>query len=406
MVYLTAELPGIGGQYKETPEDFRVEELPLYPCSGSGEHGYLWIEKQGISTRDLIDQLCRGLRLKEQQIGYAGLKDARATTRQTISIPFEKTEQALRLQLKQARIIGSDRHNNKLRLGHLAGNRFNLILRGVHPEAEARARAILSQLEQRGVPNRFGEQRYGILGNSARLGLLLAREEFPEFCRELLGDPQQIRNDSWRNAALAFRENRLEDCLASLPQKMRDESRLVHSLRQGNSPRSAVLGLPRGLLRLFLSALQSQLFDQLLEERLGHIDRLEDGDIAFKHDNGACFRVVSARDEQPRADDFSISPTAPLFGHKVMGAEGLPGQRENLLLERSGLGRIGWKFGRGLNMPGERRPLRVPLQQSLARSLDAQTLELVFCLPKGSYATSVLLEIMKKELNSTGKIIN
>ncbi|MCW8892114.1 MAG: tRNA pseudouridine(13) synthase TruD, partial [Deltaproteobacteria bacterium] len=148
MNWLTENLPGTGGIYKETAEDFQVEEIPLYPCSGEGEHLYLWLEKSGISTRDMLQQLCRGLRIKEQEIGYAGLKDARALTRQMVSIPFKKIDQLNNLHLKDFKIISFERHANKLRIGHLAGNRFTIKLNDTRPEAAQRVEAILEQLQQ------------------------------------------------------------------------------------------------------------------------------------------------------------------------------------------------------------------------------------------------------------------
>ncbi len=395
MTWLTADLPGTGGIYKEQPEDFQVEEIPLYPCSGRGEHLYLWIEKEGISTHELLNQLKKGLKIKDREIGYAGLKDARARTRQMVSIPFRNAQKLDQLQLRKAAILQSQRHGNKLRLGHLAGNRFTIRLRNCHPEAVQRATEILQVLEQQGVPNRFGEQRYGSLGNSATLGLLLLQKNYVEFCRELLGDPELIRNSEWRAAASAYRQNDLSECLRLLPRHMRDEQRLVRTLLEKKAPRQAVLALPHNLLRLYLSAYQSQLFDQLLEQRLPDLRQLHVGDIAYKHENGACFRVEDARAEQDRADHFEISPTAPLFGFKVMLAEGQIGTTEQQLLAASNLTIHNWKLEKGLAMPGERRPLRVPLQQTSAES-DAQNgLKLCFSLPKGSYATSVLLEIIK-----------
>lgn len=395
MSWLTAGLPGTGGKYKETPEDFEVEEIPLYPCCGKGEHLYLWIEKEGISTRELLTQLSRGLRLNEREIGYAGLKDARALTRQMISVPARCSAQLDTLQLRKARILQRDLHSNKLRLGHLAGNRFTIRLRNPHPDAAQRAETTLAALENCGVPNRFGEQRYGVLGNSATLGLLLLQEQFEDFCREQLGDPQLIRNSEWHAAAVAYRQNNLAECLQRLPRRMRDERRLVSCLIDGKGFRQAALSLPRNLLRLYLSASQSQLFDHLLEQRLPNISQLIDGDIAYKHDNGACFRVELAATEQARADRFEISPTAPLFGFKAMLATGRPGEREQELLAATGLTLESWQLGKGLAMPGERRPLRVPLSQPAITAATKDYLTLRFALPKGSYATSVLRELIK-----------
>ena len=396
MNWLTADIPGIGGIYKQTPEDFQVDEIPLYPCSGEGEHLYLWIEKSGITTRNLIFQIAQGLKLKDRDLGYAGLKDARALTRQTISVPFNKVDQIDNLNLKDSKILNKSRHSNKLRLGHLAGNRFTITLRETHEEALPRAAAILKQLQQRGVPNFFGEQRYGILGNSAELGQLFLQKQFTQFCLEFIGDPQLIHNPQWRKAAELYRIGEIQAACEHLPKKMRDERQLLRMLLEGKSHQVAVKAVPRHLLRLFLSAAQSQFFDQLLEQRLANPDLLEDGDIAVKHSNGACFRVDSAADEQHRADSFEISPSAPLFGSKVMLAMGHPGKAEAEILLKSELTLDSWKLPQGFTMSGERRPLRVPLGDPQIVKAGKHYLTLSFMLPKGSYATSVLRELSKQ----------
>ena len=395
MSWLTANLPGIGGVYKQVPQDFQVEEIPLYPCSGTGEHLYLWMEKSGISTRDMLQQLTRGLRIKEQEIGYAGLKDTRALTRQRVSIPFKKYDQVNNLNLKNCKIVNIERHTNKLRLGHLAGNRFTIKLQNVHPEAAARTEAIFIQLQKKGVPNLFGEQRYGVLGNSSQLGQFLVQRKYEDFCRSLIGEPDLIRNPNWKNAATAYQRGDIQGALEYLPGGMRDERRLLNSLSAKQSYQQAVLELPRNLLRLFLSAAQSSFFDLLLVQRISQLDQLMTGDIAMKHVNGACFRVERAAEEQDRADHFEISPTAPLFGTKVMLATDQPGRAETTLLSTAGLSLESWHLGQGLTMPGERRALRVPLTDAKIIAADKETLTLSFALPKGSYATSVLREIIK-----------
>jgi tRNA pseudouridine13 synthase len=395
MNWLSQDLPGTSGDYKVEPDHFVVEEIPLYPCSGSGEHIYLWIEKSGITTHNLLQQIATELKLKGHEIGYAGLKDAKALTRQMISVPANREQQLASLQLHQAQILSSNRHGNKLRLGHLSGNRFSIRISAPHPQALERATSILSLLEHQGVPNFFGEQRYGVLGNSATLGLLLAKRDYASFCQELLGDPKLIKNADWKAAAEAYRIGDITRALNSLPKRMRDERKLLKQLQAGKNFHQAVTALPRNLLRLFLSALQSELFNNILRQRLRSLATLNDGDIAIKHVNGACFRVTNAAIEQPRADVFEISPTAPLFGPKVMLAEGVPGQLEQNELENSGLTPNSWKLGQGLTMPGERRALRVPLNGVGISRHDNGDLQLNFSLPKGAYATSVLAEIMK-----------
>lgn len=394
MTWLTADLPGTGGHYKFCAEDFFVEELPLYPCSGQGEHLFIQIEKSGRTTHEILRLLVKRLRIPDREIGYAGLKDARAVTRQWLSLPAHCEDRLKTLDTLPLTILQTERHSNKLRLGHLLGNRFRLRIRNPHPAAVERATKILARLQQRGVPNRFGEQRYGVLGNSHRLGKLLLRGDYGAFCQELLGDPRKIRDPAWREAARLFRSGNLQGAVTALPQSMADEAHLLKRLIGGQSHREAVLALPKRLLRLYLSALQSSLFDQLLAARMPDLNLLQTGDLAIKHANGASFLVKKSAHEQPRAENFEISPTAPLFGLKVPLAEGAPGQAERALLTEHGLDSTNWKLGGGLTLQGERRPLRVPLDAAGVTSIGGDLL-LDFCLPRGSYATSVLREIIK-----------
>lgn len=394
--YLTAAFPGTGGTIKESAEDFLVEELPLYAPCGEGEHLYLTVEKRGVTTFELLQRLSRALGVAEREIGYAGLKDARATTRQTVSVTGVRPEQALALEIEGVRILDARFHRNKLRLGHLAGNRFEIRIRGVAAGALETALDVLHVLEQVGVPNRFGEQRYGVLGSSHRIGAALLRRDFAEAARLIVGEPERIDNERWRQGAAAFAAGDLAGALAALPPRLRDERRLVRELLDGRPHRDAVLGLPRKLLRLYLSAWQSALFDRMVDMRLDSLDTLWAGDLAYKHVNGACFVVEDVAAEQLRADQFEISPTAPLFGYKVTPARGQAGLLEAALLDKEGLRPDDFRLEGGLTMEGERRPLRVPLAGASVRA-EGSDLLVAFSLPKGSYATSVLREIMKNE---------
>ncbi len=394
--YLTATVPGTGGHIKETPEDFLVEEIPLYTPCGEGEHLYLLVEKEGITTHELLHRLAVALKVREREIGYAGLKDAKARTRQTVSLCGVSPEQAMALELENIRILDARYHRNKLRLGHLAGNRFTLRLREVGAGALDHALDALHILQQVGVPNRFGEQRYGVLGNSHLIGRALLRRDFAEAARLIVGDPAHITNERWRAAAECYAAGDLEGALAAFPGRFRDERTMLRALLDGRSAEQAVMGYPRKLLRLYLSACQSHLFDRVVAMRLATLDILWNGDLAYKHDNGACFVVQDATAEQPRADRLEISPSGPMFGYKMTGAKGQMGILEQSLLDKEGLTLEGFRLPAGLAMEGERRPLRVPIGTPEVRQ-DGDDLLLAFALPRGSYATSVLREIMKAE---------
>ena len=149
--YLTSSLPGIGGTIKESADDFLVEEIPSYTPCGSGEHCYLTIEKRGITTLEAISRIARSLKVPERDFGYAGMKDAIGVTRQTLSIQWLAVDKALALQLDDLRILAAVRHTNKLKTGHLKGNRFRIVIRGVSTDAARQLPAILDILAKRGV---------------------------------------------------------------------------------------------------------------------------------------------------------------------------------------------------------------------------------------------------------------
>jgi tRNA pseudouridine13 synthase len=165
-------------------------------------------------------------------------------------------------------------------------------------------------------------------------------------------------------------------------------------LKDGKSHRKAVKAIPRKLLKLYLSAYQSSLFDRIVDMRMATFGQIWAGDIAYKHVNGACFQVTDPAVEQVRADDFEISPTAPLFGFKTKLAQAQAGLLEECLLESEKLTLQSFRLSGGLAMEGERRPLRVPIQNPQCHQ-QQDGIVLSFSLPKGSFATTVLAEVMK-----------
>lgn len=393
--YLTDAIAGTGGLFKDSDEDFRVTEIPAYLPCGEGEHLYLEIEKRGVATLEAIRRICRALNLPEREVGYAGMKDSRGVTRQTLSLPRVRPEAALGLDLPGIRPLNAAFHRNKLKLGHLRGNRFRVRVRGVVEGGAERAAEVLRILAERGVPNGFGAQRYGGQGNSHMIGRALLRRDFREAVDALMGDPAAISDERWRGAVEAYRRGEYAEAARLFPGFCRTEQEVAERLaRRPDACEQAFRAVNPRLQKLYLSALQSWLFDRLLAERLPTFDQVEEGDLAFRHDNGACFLVTDAAAEAPRAARQEISPTGPLFGCRMTMPGGSVREREERMLGEEGLTLAQFDLSGGLRMEGERRPYRVPLgEPELAE--EGGDLVLTFTLPKGSYATVVLGEVMK-----------
>ena len=342
---VTASLPGTGGLLRAQPEDFVVEELPAYLPSGSGEHVYLWVEKRGLTTLDAARLLAQHAGLRDCDVGVAGLKDKRAVTRQWFSLALKDDARFVGFSAPGLTVLSVARHGNKLKTGHLRGNRFRLALRAVHPDGAQRARAILAALGQLGVPNGYGPQRFGRDGATARLGMALLQDQ---------PHPDRVR-------------------------AQRD----------------------RALRRLALSAFQSELFNALLTRRLRDEswNRALPGDVLQKV-TGAAFVCEEPATDQPRLDAFELSVAGPMFGPKMLASRGAARAHELAVLQDAGIDEGLFDAGGELTL-GARRPLRV-LPTEVEVQGDAERLEVRFCLPRGSYASVVMAEVMKREVALEG----
>ena len=399
--YRTTGVPPISGEARIVPEDFLVEEVPLYEAAGEGEHLYVTIEKRGLSTPEAIRRLSRALGLRERDVGYAGLKDAHAITRQTLSFQFGNEEALARFKDEKIQVIAAKKHKNKLKLGHLKGNRFRVRLRGVAEGDEARAREGLELLGRLGAPNYFGLQRFGFRRDSHRLGQALVREDAPGFVEALLGPLERDTNPAVQAAGAAWRAGDAVKALATLPPSYQAERAALDALRwsKGDAGKAA-RAVPLRWRRFYASAFQSLGFNRYLTRRLPRLDALEAGEIAFLHRNGAAFTVEDAAKEQPRAESFEISPSGPLFGSKLLRPrEGSSARAdEDAVLAEQGIASPDLGDALGASPRGERRSLRLPVgEPGVAREGDA--LVLSFFLPKGSYATVILEELFKRPVD-------
>jgi tRNA pseudouridine13 synthase len=328
------ELPPIGGQVGPEPEDFLVDEVPLYAASGKGEHQYLHVRKRLLTTPDMVRRVARAAGVNEREVGYAGLKDKHAVTTQWLSL-FSKTALTTELDVGPGiELLEVTRHDNKLRTGHLLGNRFTITLVGVTEGAFARAEAVVAQLRSDGLPNYFGAQRFGHGG---------------------------------RNVA---------DALAWLARGARGRNRFEQ--------------------KLFPSVVQSEIFNRYLTARLAlGRAQLIAGEVVRLEGAGAMFRVDDVEKEQPRLAARDLHLTGPMIGPKMRPAasEALALEQRlvaELGLDEAALGAL------GRQAPGVRRDLFAPLTDLALEAVNDRAepaLRLSFTLPAGGYATEVIRQL-------------
>jgi tRNA pseudouridine13 synthase len=398
LAYLTEDLPGTGGRLRVVPEDFRVDEIPLYLPGGEGEHLYMKVWKRGIATFEAARRLAAGLDVPERHVSYAGLKDARAVTTQWMSVPASAADRLEGFVDRRMKILEHSLHSNKLKLGHLRGNRFRIVVRDTEPEPAARAARILDVIVRRGVPNYFGEQRFGVRLNGHLCGEALVRRDYEGFCRQLVGSESELEGDErLRLARRLYDEGRLEEAYEAMPVRQRAEKKCLHALLRFKDFERACNAVPKRMRQMFASAFQSEMFNRIAEGRIHALDSIEAGDLAYLHRNGAVFRVEDLEQEQRRCRAFEISASAPLFGTHSLLAEGRPGEIERSVLAATGLTEVDFGVGGGIRLKGHRRPLRVPAREVALERIDERSFAVTFALPAGSFATSTMREILKAE---------
>lgn len=324
-------VPPLQGRLRSTPEDFVVEEILGYDAEGAGEHALLWVEKRGANTDWVARELAKFAGVGQVAVGYAGMKDRHAVTRQTFSVQLagKPDPDWSTFPHPEIKVLAATRHSRKLKRGALRGNRFVLALRDVSGDREAAAR-VLQQIATRGVPNYYGEQRFGREG----------------------GNVAQART--------MFAGRRVE----------RDKRSFL------------------------LSAARSQIFNSVLAARVEHDawDQPMEGEIWSLAGSRSWFGPEDFTDvlagRLARAD---IHPSGPLWGQGEPPSQGEAGALER----RIGASWQDLCEGlAAARMNQERRPLRLLPKDFTWRWSGDDVLELSFELPAGAYATVVVRELL------------
>jgi len=409
-LYLTGDLPPLGGRIKERPEDFLVDEQPLYQPCGEGEHIYLFVEKRNLTTLRVSRILAQHFGVHSSAVGHAGLKDKVALTRQVFSVhvPGKKPEDFPSLVHERMAVLWADLHTNKLRPGHLLGNRFSIRIRGVEMSKALVAQRALELLEKTGVPNRVGEQRFGYTQRNHLIGRALILGDAQGVLDALLA-PAGTMPDGQLQGRQLFAAGDFQRAMESFNWDSRTERRVLAVLARGGTPTRAIKEIERREEEFFLSAFQSAAFNRVLDDRLreGMLGGLREGDLAMKADNRAVFRVEAGTlgpELSQRLATFEISPSGPMWGPEMMRATGQTDEMEVAALESMGVTASqleSYAQRRKGRLTGTRRPLRVQLTDpAVEGGIDEHGpyVRVAFDLPRGAFATAVLREIMKPEL--------
>lgn len=400
--FLTAGVSAIPAAIKRRYEDFRVEEIPAYLPEGAGDHVYFRVEKRGLATLRAVNDVARALGVHPREIGVAGLKDARGVTVQWMSLEHADPQRVAALDLPRIRVLEVSRHRNKLKIGHLRGNRFVIRLREIDRARLGDVRAVCDVLARRGVPNYFGPQRFGLRGDTWEIGRAVLRGDHQAAVDLVLGRAGPLDTGEVLRARQLYDSGDYAAAARAWPYGFRDNARACREMaRTHGRHKRAFFALDERLRGFYVNAFQSWLFNRVLAARVDAIDRIVDGDLAYKHDNGAVFRVVDAAAESPRAAAFEISATGPIFGPRLTRAEGEPGRLEQSILDAEGLDLDAFRALRGVKLHGARRPLRFrPDGLALSDGADEHGpfVELAFTLASGCYATALLREICKNDL--------
>jgi len=333
--------------FNPSPRDFTVEEIPLYDFSGEGEHLVLKIRKKELTTWEMLDILSAHLGIKKREIGYAGLKDKHAMTIQYVSIMAIHASKLETFTHPQIKILDTVRHTNKIRIGHLKGNRFHLRFKKVLGIQKEMLDSVLGWIKEQGVPNYFGHQRFGIYGDNWKEGQKILSGELKMRDRKsrefLISAYQSYLFNNWLS-------RRIELC------------RLLEDFSEAET--EGILKLPSGILK---ETKKQKAFFKILE-----------GDLLMHYPHGRVFYAEELPKEAERFDLKDLSVTGLIPGKKVKLAERSAREIEQEFdgeIRESGSRRYAWIF------PTDIQSKYIP---------EKAHYELGFFLPKGSYATNVV----------------
>ena len=360
---------------------------------------------------DVVLDISRDLHISRKRMGFAGMKDKKALTRQWICIANMDSEDQFK-QVENLDIYKTDflkvvRGRKKLRMGQLKGNKFRILIRDIDDIEKSAdiANEVLKELQVTGVPNYFGWQRFGKPRTNTHLvGEALIENDLKKAVGRYIGGPSEEEHEENQKARQAYDDGNLEESLNLMGKGMRYEKMMIRELikdsKKGEltdkSYKNALHALPKPLQRMFVHAYQSYLFNEAVSNRVAMgINKYIEGDIIIDNEEHIVYDKTP-EEYQELIDNFDANPTCPLYGTKVPYAGGAVGEMEENVLKGYNLEKSDFEVPKmpRLGSHGLRRSMRFQVWDASATPTDEGVL-CEFSINKGSYATAVLREIMK-----------
>jgi len=393
MLSYLSKIPGIGGTIKSTADDFIVEEIlqdgtvleinkKLELPSEGGQFTHFILQKKDWSTSSAFYEIAKRLGVGQKRLSFAGTKDKTAISTQRASAFNIPKEHLLNLKIKDIQINGAWSGKDKVRLGQLLGNRFLIRARGKSENSKSVVNKIALEIDSK-FPNYFGEQRFGSTRKNTHLiGLQLLKERYDKAVNIFLCDTRGEENQQAREARKDLEETGdYKQALRNFPKYLRLERKVVAYLEKypGNYA-NALRRLPRPILLLFVHAIQSHIFNQLLSQRISEKNlELEKGEYY-------CGDTLGFPDlKKTEAEGWIVG--------KIIGYMTQTNEREDSMLEKLELRKEQFKLPSmpEISSKGTYRTLLAPLKDF---SFDN---EFGFSLPAGSYATVALREFLDEK---------
>ncbi len=397
----------IHASIKERPEDFLVDELPLFDPCGEGEHLYVGVQKRGVDHQEMVARLSRHFGVPTASIGTAGMKDRHAITLQTASIHLcNRQAPAVDPQWDDMGIIWTMRHRHRIRRGQLRGNRFSIRLRSIDPLLVPTIWRRMQSLVETGLPDAYGPQRFGVFQTNHVLGWCLLHGEWDRFIAVMLGEGSTQDSPRLERARELAASGQFQDAAALLGGGQRNERRILLACAKGRPIPMAIHAAGAQALEFFVSGIQSAVFNHVVDRRLeaGTIHRAVLGDILWRPGAHGRFHFDEARASDPtqrvdieaRLAAGELSASGPLFGTEMDEPAGDVSAMEHAAMAAYGLDGGAWKSSQYAPL-GTRRPLRVPIRNPhVEATMDEHggSIRLAFDLPAGAFATSLLHELL------------